>query len=92
MKTLLIATLTTALLSFNSFADTTTDIQNSANTMVKNSIQQMNRQFTTSLTNEIKNSLSHTRWNAHNTSPVLIVKANNKKFIETKHTAKAADE
>ncbi len=92
MKTLIIATLTTALISFNSFADTGTDIQNSANAMVKKSIQQMNKKFTTRLTNEIKNSLSHTLWNAHNTSPVLIVKANNRKFIETKHTAQAADE
>jgi hypothetical protein len=92
MKTLIIATLTTALISFNSFADTTTDIQNSANIMVKKSIQQMHKTFTTRLANEIKNSLSHTLWHAHTDSPVLIVKANNKKFRQPKHNVQAADE
>jgi len=92
MKTLLIVTLATALISFNSFADTATDIQNSANTMVKKSIEQMNKQFTVRLSNEIKNSLNNTGWNIYRTSPVLVVKTNNKKFIETKHTAQAADE
>ena len=92
MKTLLIATLTTALISFNSFADTTTDIKNIANTMVKESIVQMNKQFTTRFTNEIKNSLSHTSWNFYSTSPLLLVKTYNQKFSETKRTAQAAGE
>jgi len=92
MKTLLIATLTTVLISFNSFADSTTDIQNIANTLVKESMQQMNKQFTNRLTIEIKNSLHHASFNVFNTSPVLVVNTYHKKFIETKHTAQAADE
>jgi hypothetical protein len=91
MKTLLLATLTTALISFNSFADSTTDIQNMANTMVKENILQMNKQFTIRLTNEIKNSLNRTSLYFDNTSAVLLVKTNEKSNRPTKHTATAAE-
>lgn len=92
MKTLLLATLTTALISFNSFADSTTDIQNMANTMVKENILHMNKQFTIRLTNEIKNSLSRTSIYFDNTSAELLVKTSEKNIRPTKHTATAAEE
>lgn len=91
MKTLLLATLTTALISFNSFADSTTDIQNMANTMVKENILQMNKQFTIRLTNEIKNSLSRTNIYFDNTSAVLLVNTSEKSIRPTKQTATAAE-
>ena len=92
MKTLLITTLTTALLSFNSFADTTTDIKNIAKILIKDSMHQMNTQFTTSIKGDIDSSLNMTRMSFDIQSPVLLAKVGDKISIEQKHTAQAADE
>ena len=92
MKTLLITTLTSALLSFNSFADTTNDIKNIANTMAKDGIQQMNTQLNTSLRSDIKSSFNIVNMKANSATPVLLAKVANENSRQEKNTVQAADE
>jgi len=92
MKTLLITTLTTALLSFNSFADMTTDIKDMASIIAKEGLQQMNTQLTNTLQGDIKNSLTIAGVPVNIKAPVLLVKAANQNRTQTKASAQAADE
>jgi hypothetical protein len=88
MKTLLLTVLTTALLSFNSFADSTSDIQNVANEMAKENLQQMNATLTTSIETDIKMPFNFTRL-VKNIEPAEL---NNKKSMNLKNITQASDE
>ena len=96
MKTLIITTLTSALLSFNSFADTTSDINNIASMMAKDGLQQMNVQLTTNLQSDIQNALNvagmHITMKVNSKTPALLAKVTNKNRHQVKNTVQAAAE
>jgi hypothetical protein len=92
MKTLLITTLTTALLSFNSFADNTTDIKTIANLMVKTGIEQLNTKLASSVKDKVQPDITMSALANNKYSQILVAKLSNKKGTQQKNTAKAADE
>ncbi len=92
MKTLLVTALTTALLSFNSFADTTTDIKDMAATMAKEGLQKMNVQFNNNLQGDIKNSLNFVAMKINTDTPVLLAKNMHKNSVQNKAPIQTADE
>jgi hypothetical protein len=92
MKTLLITTLTTALLSFNSFADNTTDIKTIANLMVKTGIEQLNTKLTSSVKDKVQPDITMSALANNKYSQILVAKLSNKKGNQQKNTVQAADE
>jgi hypothetical protein len=92
MKTLLITTLTTALLSFNSFADNTTDIKTIANLMVKTGIEQLNTKLTSSVKDKVQQDITMSASANNKYSQILVAKLSNKKGNQQKNTVQAADE
>jgi hypothetical protein len=92
MKTLLITALTTALLSFNSFADNTTDIKTIANLMVKTGIEQLNTKLTSSVKDKVQPDITMSALANNKYSQILVAKLSNKKGTQQKNTVQAADE
>ncbi|MBA6355404.1 MULTISPECIES: hypothetical protein [unclassified Colwellia] len=92
MKTLLITTLTTALLSFNSFADNTTDIKTIANLMVKTGIEQLNTKLTSSVKDKVQPDITMSALANNKYSQILVAKLSNKKGTQQKNTVQVADE
>jgi hypothetical protein len=92
MKILLITTLTTALLSFNSFADNTTDIKTIANLMVKTGIEQLNTKLTSSVKDKVQQDITMSASANNKYSQILVAKLSNKKGNQQKNTVQAADE
>jgi uncharacterized protein YbbC (DUF1343 family) len=92
MKTLLITTLTTALLSFNSFADNTTDIKTIANLMVKTGIEQLNTKLMSSVKDKVQPDITMSASVNNKYSQILVAKLSNKKGNQQKNTVQAADE
>jgi hypothetical protein len=91
MKTLLITTLTTALLSFNSFAGDTADIKNMASLMAKTGLHQLNTQLkinTKAKTQQAVMTLALTT----NNDPILVANISDKNNAQIKHTAQVMDE
>ena len=92
MKTLLITTLTTALLSFNSFADNTSDIRYMASEIAKEGIQQLNTQLAISSTAKNQQYLNLFTLTPNNKTLFLIAKVENDKSFHVKNTVQSADE
>jgi hypothetical protein len=92
MKTLLITTLTTALLSFNSFADNTSEIKVMANQIAKEGLQQLNTELTISSKAKAQNHLNTLALTADSKSFVLVAKVAENKRFHVKSTIQAADE
>jgi hypothetical protein len=92
MKILLITTLTTALLSFNSFADNTTDIKTIANLMVKTGIEQLNTKLASSVKDKVQPDITMSALANNKYSQILVAKLSNKKGNQQKNTVQAADE
>lgn len=92
MKTLLITTLTTALLSFTSFADNTSDIKYMASELAKEGIQQLNTQIAISSTAKNQRYLNTFALTSNNKTLFLIAKVVNDKNFHAKNTVQAADE
>ncbi|TWX55248.1 hypothetical protein [Colwellia hornerae] len=92
MKILLITTLTTALLSFNSFADNTTAIKDIANLMAKAGIQQLNTKLIINSKNKVQPDITISTLASNKHSQILVAKLNNKNGTQQKNTVQAADE
>jgi len=89
MKTLLITTLTTALLSFNSFADNTENVQYVASQIAEEGLQQLNTQLALSSTAETQDYLNTLALTADRKSFVLVAKSQR---FHTKNTIQSEDE
>jgi hypothetical protein len=92
MKTLLITTLTTALLSFSSFADNTSDIQFTASQIAKEGLQKLNTQLALSASVKTQNYLNTLALTTDSKSFVLVAKVPKNQRFHTKNTIQAADE
>jgi len=91
MKTLLITTLTTALLSFNSFAYNTTDIKSMASQMAKEGQHQLNTQFTVNLKVKVPQYLKAPALTINNTSQASMKETINTNSIQAKNSIQATD-
>jgi hypothetical protein len=91
MKTLLITTLTTALLSFNSFAGDTADIKNMASLMAKTGLHQLNTQLTINTKAKTQQAIMTLALTTNN-APILVAKISDKNNAQIKHTAQVMDE
>jgi hypothetical protein len=92
MKTLLITTLTTALLSFNSFADNTSDIQYVANQIAAEGLQQLNTQLAVSSTDKTQTYFNTLALTTDSKSSILVAKVAKTKRFHKKNIIQAADE
>jgi len=92
MKTLFIITLTTALLSFNSFADNTSDIKIMASQIVEEGLHQLNTKLSISSTAKKLNYLNSLSVTTNSKSFVLVAKVPKNERFHTKSTIQAADE
>lgn len=92
MKTLLITTLTTALLSFNCLADNTSDIKNIASLMVKQDLHQLNTQLTRNSKTGIRQILKTPVLSQINTNGVLVVSVEKNSQIQAKNVTQANGE
>jgi hypothetical protein len=92
MKTLLITTLTTALLSFNSFADNTTDIKNMASLMAKEGLHQLNEQLSINSKATAQQYLNTFDLATNSNYSMLITKVAHKNRVHEKNTIQAAEE
>jgi len=90
MKTLLITTLTTALLSFSSFAYNTTDIKSMASQMAKEGQQQLNTQFTVNLKVKVPQYLKAPTLTINN-SQALVKEIINTNSVQAKNFIQATD-
>ena len=90
MKTLLITTLTTALLSFNSFADNTTDIKTMASLMAKEGQHQLHTQFIVNSAVKVPQYLKVPVLTINN-SQALVKKVINKNSVQAKNSIQATD-
>ncbi|MFT6207021.1 MAG: hypothetical protein ACJA0T_000925 [Colwellia sp.] len=91
MKTLLITTLTTALLSFNSFAGDTADIKNMASLMAKTGLHQLNTQLTINTKAKTQQAIMTLALTTNN-DPILVANISDKNNAQIKHTAQVMDE
>jgi hypothetical protein len=91
MKTLLITTLTTALLSFNSFAGDTADIKNMASLMAKTGLHQLNTQLTINTKAKTQHAIMTLALTTNN-DPILVANISDKNNAQIKHTAQVMDE
>lgn len=92
MKTLLITTLTTALLSFSSFADNTSDIQFMASQIAEEGLQQLNTQLALSSSAKTQNYLNTLALTTDSKSFILVAKVAKNQRFHTKNNIQAADE
>jgi hypothetical protein len=92
MKTLLITTLTTTLLSFSSFADNTSEIQFMASQIAEEGLQQLNMQLALSSSAKTQNYLNTLSLTTDSKSFVLVAKVAKNQRFHTKNTIQAADE
>jgi len=92
MKTLLITTLTTALLSFNSFADNTSDIQIMASQIAEKGLLQLNTKLDISSSVKAQNYLNTLALTTESKSFVLVAKVVKNQRYQTKNTIQAEDE
>jgi hypothetical protein len=92
MKTLLITTLTTALLSFNSFADNTSDIKVMANQIAEEGLQQLNTQLANSSTAKAQNYLNRLFLTTDSKSFILVAKVDRNQHFQKNSPVQAADE
>jgi hypothetical protein len=92
MRTLLITTLTTALLSFNSFAGDTADIKNIASLMAKTGLHQLNTQLTINTKAKTQQAIMTLALTTNNNAPILVANIPNKNNAQIKHTAQVMDE
>jgi hypothetical protein len=92
MKTLLITTLTTALLSFNSFADNTSDIQIMASQIAEKGLLLLNTKLDISSSVKAQNYLNTLALTTESKSFVLVAKVAKNQRYQTKNTIQAEDE
>ncbi|NQZ89060.1 MAG: hypothetical protein HRT54_15900 [Colwellia sp.] len=92
MKTLLITTLTTALLSFNSFADNTANIQYAASQIAEEGLQQLNTKLALSSTVESQDYLNALALTADKKSFVLVARVAKSQRFHTNNTIQSEDE
>ncbi|MBA6232368.1 MULTISPECIES: hypothetical protein [unclassified Colwellia] len=92
MKTLLITTLTTALLSFNSFAGDTADIKNMASLMAKTGLHQLNTQLKINTKAKTQQAIMTLALTTNNNAAILVANIPTKNNAQIKHTAQVMDE
>ena len=92
MKTLLITTLTTALLSFNCLADNLSETKNMAGLMAKEGLQQLNVQLANTTNNAALPSLEVPILAASYKPTVLLAKAIQNKQSQIKKVTQATGE
>jgi len=92
MKTLLIITLTTALLSFDSFADNTSDIKVMATQIAEEGLLQLNTQLAVSSTAKTLNRLNTSFLTTDSKSFVLVAKVEKNQRLQKNNAIQAAVE
>ncbi|MBA6303206.1 hypothetical protein [Colwellia sp. MB02u-14] len=92
MKTLLITTLTTALLSFNSFAGDNADIKNMASLMAKTGLHQLNTQLKINTKAKTQQAIMTLALTTNNNAAILVANIPTKNNAQIKHTAQVMDE